>query len=71
MILLLSHTFPSSVKTFQFSSDGSIGSSGAVVKVYTDGRTYTITPPANVDPENWNVFEIENGAIKNINGNYD
>ena len=55
----------------RFSSDGSIGSSGAVVKVYTDGRTYTITPPANVDPENWNVFEIENGAIKNINGNYD
>ena len=54
----------------RFSYDGSIGTSGAVIKIYTDdGRITTITPPSNVNAVNWEVFRIENGTIKDINGN--
>ena len=54
----------------RFSGDGSIGTSGAVVKIYTaDGQVTTVTPPANVDPINWDVFRIENGTLKDIDGN--
>ena len=54
----------------RYSSDGSIGTSGVVVKIYTDdGQVTTITPPTDVDPVNWDVFRIENGTVKDIKGN--
>ena len=54
----------------RYSMDGAIGSSGAVVKIYTDdGQVTTITPPINVSPTDWNVFRIENGTVTGIDGN--
>ena len=53
----------------RFSSDGSIGTSGAIVKIYTDdGKVKTIAPPANIDPVRWNVFSIKGNKISDING---
>ena len=55
----------------RYSFDGSIATSGAVVKVYTaDGKVTTITPPVNVSPTLWNVFSLQNGTISGINGNH-
>ncbi len=53
----------------RYSYDGSIGSSGAVIKIYdSNNNVTTITPPASVDPVNWSVFEIKDGRVENIDG---
>ena len=55
-------------RVHRFSLNGSLGMSGAVVKVYSgSSEPITITVPSDCD-EWWDVFTIENGEIKNING---
>ena len=57
-------------KVHRYSSDGSISSSGAVVKVYTsDGQVRTFTPTSSTDAVLWNVFSIDKGNIIPISGN--
>lgn len=56
-------------KVHRYSSDGAIGTSGVVIKVYSaDGSVKTITPPADVDDVSWIVFNVENGTVTDING---
>ena len=55
-------------RVHRFSSSGSLAMSGAVVKVYSgSSEPITISVPSDCD-EWWDVFTIENGEIKNING---
>jgi len=45
-----------------------IGRSGATVKVYQGSKEpVTYTAPAGSSADKWNVFEIKNGVIKDIN----
>ena len=55
----------------QYSYDGSLATSGATVKVYTDNNTspLVIEVPSSVSGDWWDVFKIENGQIVDINGN--
>lgn len=57
-------------KVHKFSGTGSLATSQAVVKVYTNGSSQptTISVPTDLNSDWWNVFTIENGQIKNING---
>ena len=53
----------------RFSGDGSIGTSGAIIKIYTDdGQVKVIAPPSNVDAVRWNAFSVRGNQITNING---
>lgn len=54
----------------RYSSDGSIKSSGAIVKIYlgSSPNPITITPPDNVDDINWDVCTVKDGEITNIDG---
>lgn len=55
-------------RVHRFSLNGSLAMSGAVVKVYSSSsEPITISVPSDCD-EWWDVFTIENGEIKNING---
>lgn len=55
-------------RVHRFSLDGSLATSGAVVKVYVgSSEPITIKVPSDCN-EWWDVFTIENGEIKNING---
>lgn len=57
-------------KVHRYSSDGSIQSSGAIVKVYTgsSSQPIVIRVPSDQSGEWWNVFSIKKGQILDING---
>ncbi len=57
-------------RVHRYSGAGSIATSGATVKVYTSGNSQpmVISAPSNAG-DWWDVFDIENGQIVNINGN--
>ena len=57
-------------RVHKYSSDGSLITSGAIVKVYMspDSQPMVIQVPSNVSGEWWDVFRIENGNIVDING---
>ncbi|MBQ5399162.1 MAG: tetratricopeptide repeat protein [Ruminococcus sp.] len=57
---------------YRFSSDSSIGESGCTVKIYEGNSSSpkVITPPDDVDDIQWDVCDINNGKVENINGSY-
>lgn len=56
-------------KVHQFSSDGSLATSGATVKIYTgsSSQPIVVSVPSDVDSW-WEVCTIENGRVVEING---
>lgn len=55
-------------RVHRFSNYGTLGASGATVKVYAGSSQPTTISVPSVADEWWDVFTIENGQIKNING---
>lgn len=55
----------------RFSHDSSIGESGATIKIYegSSSAPTVVTPPDDVDDVIWNVCDVKNGRIENLNGN--
>lgn len=60
-------------RVHNFSGGGSLANSGATVKIYTSGSTQptVVKVPSSVNGVWWDVFTIEDGAIKNISGEVD
>lgn len=57
-------------RVHNFSKEANLNTSNAVVKVYMNGQSQpaVIRIPENISGEWWEVFTIENGELKNING---
>lgn len=59
-----------SYRVHRYSGFGSLATSGATVKIYTNNSTQptTISVPSSVSGDWWDVFKIQDGHIVDING---